>query len=173
MKPLGIDRILAGRWSARPEMIPRARSLEANLGTANIGHLSILTSSMYDSPGLCPSAAIAQLPKRATVCCSPRTSCEPRTSPLRGLFKALADETRSTFWDFWPRQATPSACHSRTTSGFCLSHHLASLAPTSRGGPVTAERRGTWTYYAVDKSMRARLTNFCHSVHRVRQQRRP
>ena len=107
--------------------------------------------------------AIAQLPKRATVCCSPRAKLRAKdVTSYAALFKALVDETRLDILGFLAA-AGDAICvceiedHVKLLSQPTISHHLRQLR---EAGLVTAERRGTWIYYAVDKSMRAHLTEF-------------
>jgi ArsR family transcriptional regulator len=119
---------------------------------------------MYDPSLLVPKRlAIAQLPNRATVCCSPRAKLRAKdVAPYAVLFRALADETRLDILGFLAA-AGDAICvceiedHVKLLSQPTISHHLRQLR---EAGLVTAERRGTWIYYAVDKSMRARLTEF-------------
>lgn len=107
--------------------------------------------------------AIAPLPNRAAGCCSPRAKQRTNdVAPYAALFRALADETRLDILVFLAA-AGQAICvceiedHVRLLSQPTISHHLRQLR---EAGLVTAERRGTWIYYAVDKSLRARLTEF-------------
>ncbi len=78
------------------------------------------------------------------------------------LFKALGDETRLSILGFLlAKQDTLCACeieeHVQELSQPTISHHLRLLR---EAGLVTAERRGTWVYYAIDASVRQRLLEF-------------
>ena len=102
-------------------------------------------------------------PKRAAGCCPPHAKLRARdVTPCAALFKALADETRLDILGFLAA-AGDAVCvceiesHVKLLSQPTISHHLRQLR---EAGLVTAERRGTWIYYAVDKSIRARLTEF-------------
>jgi ArsR family transcriptional regulator, arsenate/arsenite/antimonite-responsive transcriptional repressor len=100
--------------------------------------------------------------KRAA-CCAP--SGKPTTQDLTAfasLFKALGDETRLSILGFLrAKQDTLCACeiegHVKDLSQPTISHHLRLLR---EAGLVTAERRGTWVYYAIDESVRKRLLEF-------------
>jgi len=107
--------------------------------------------------------AIAEPPKRVAVCCSPRAKLRAKdVTPYAALFQALADETRIDILGFLAA-AGDAICvceiedHVKLLSQPTISHHLRQLR---EAGLVTAERRGTWIYYAVDKSIRARLGEF-------------
>jgi ArsR family transcriptional regulator len=107
--------------------------------------------------------AIAEPPNRKAACCSPRAKLRAKdVTPYAALFKALADETRLDILGFLAA-AGDAICvcqiedHVKLLSQPTISHHLRQLR---EAGLVTAERRGTWIYYAIDKSIRARLTQF-------------
>ena len=96
-------------------------------------------------------------------CCSPRGKQQVKDlSSYATLFKALGDETRLAILGFIAT-AGDALCvceiedHVKLLSQPTISHHLRQLR---EAGLVTAERRGTWIYYAVDKSIRARLGEF-------------
>lgn len=88
-----------------------------------------------------------------------------RTKDLRDyacLFKAIGDETRLGIFTYLATAADPiCACqiedYVKNLSQPTISHHLRQLR---EAGLITAERRGTWIYYALDKSVRSRLAEF-------------
>jgi len=86
-------------------------------------------------------------------CCAPRPGVRPRAArPYVRLFKALADETRLEMLGLLAAAGTDlCACDIEghfTLSQPTISHHLKVLRDA---GLVTAERRGTWVYYALDR----------------------
>lgn len=88
----------------------------------------------------------------AAACCptSPRTA--PRElKPYARLFKALGDETRLEMLGLLAAtKGELCVCDIEThfdLSQPTISHHLKILR---EAGLVTAERRGTWVYYALD-----------------------
>lgn len=107
--------------------------------------------------------AIVELPGKAALCCPPRAKLRAKdVTPYATLFKALADETRLDILGFLAA-AGDAICvceiedHVKLLSQPTISHHLRQLR---EAGLVTAERRGTWIYYAVDPSIRTRLADF-------------
>jgi ArsR family transcriptional regulator len=100
---------------------------------------------------------------RAAACCPP--TGKPRARELTAyaaLFKALGDETRLRILGYLLAKGDSlCACHIedriKELSQPTISHHLRLLR---EAGLVTAERRGTWIYYAVDPTVRARLAEF-------------
>ena len=108
-------------------------------------------------------AVVAKLSKQLTACCSPRGKQQVKDlSSYATLFKALGDETRLAILGFIAT-AGNALCvceiedHVKGLSQPTISHHLRLLR---EAGLVTSERRGTWIYYALDKSARARLATF-------------
>jgi ArsR family transcriptional regulator len=107
-----------------------------------------------------------ELPKLAEgprePCCSPRVKPRPRaTKPYARLFKALGDETRLEMLGLLAAAGT-ELCACDVEAHFelsqpTISHHLKILR---EAGLVTAERRGTWVYYALDKSTLRLLPEF-------------
>ena len=98
-----------------------------------------------------------ELPKfaerAATPCCTPRGKLHARaTRPYARFFKALADETRLEMLGLLAAAGTElCACDLEghfELSQPTISHHLKILR---EAGLVTAERRGTWIYYALDQ----------------------
>ncbi len=100
-------------------------------------------------------------------------ACVPRAR-LRGkgvkqfasLFKGLADETRLEILGLLAAaQGEVCACHIeehiKHLSQPTISHHLKLLREE---GLVTAERRGTWVYYALDKSLFSRVKQFVEAI---------
>ncbi|MGA7740974.1 MAG: metalloregulator ArsR/SmtB family transcription factor [Polyangia bacterium] len=107
--------------------------------------------------------AIAERPSKEAPYLSPRTKFRTKNvTPFAALFKALADETRLDILVFLAA-AGDAICvceiedHVELLSQPTISHHLRQLR---EAGLVTTERRGTWIYYAVDKSIRVRLAEF-------------
>jgi ArsR family transcriptional regulator len=107
-------------------------------------------------------AVIENLSKELTACCSPRARQAKDLSSFSTLFKALGDDTRLAILGFLAA-AGDALCvceiesHVRELSQPTISHHLRQLR---EAGLVTAERRGTWIYYAIDKAAHARLAKF-------------
>lgn len=109
-------------------------------------------------------AVIEKVSKQLTACCcSPRTKVQAKDlSSYATLFKALGDETRLAILGFLV-QAGDALCvcdienHVKELSQPTISHHLRQLR---EAGLVTAERRGTWIYYAIDRTAHARLAKF-------------
>ncbi len=124
-----------------------------------------IDSGRYRRHALCVPRplAIVKPGEPAIACCAPRAKPKFRNlSTFAGLFKALGDETRLTILGFLAA-AGGEVCvcqiedHVKSLSQPTISHHLRLLR---EAGLVTAERRGTWVYYAVDKSVRAQLFQF-------------
>jgi ArsR family transcriptional regulator len=108
-------------------------------------------------------AVIESLSKELTACCSPRARQQAKDlSSFSTLFKALGDDTRLAILGFLAA-AGDALCvceiesHVKELSQPTISHHLRQLR---EAGLVTAERRGTWIYYAIDKAAHARLAKF-------------
>jgi ArsR family transcriptional regulator, arsenate/arsenite/antimonite-responsive transcriptional repressor len=106
----------------------------------------------------------------AIVDASQRAAGCPPTARLRAkdvagyaaLFKALGDETRLSILGFLLAKGDAlCVCHIeeqvKELSQPTISHHLRLLR---EAGLVTTERRGTWIYYSIDKSVRDRLAEF-------------
>jgi ArsR family transcriptional regulator, arsenate/arsenite/antimonite-responsive transcriptional repressor len=91
--------------------------------------------------------------RAATPCCTPRGKLHARaTRPYARFFKALADETRLEMLGLLAAAGT-ELCACDIEANFelsqpTISHHLKILR---EAGLVTADRRGTWVYYALDK----------------------
>ena len=98
----------------------------------------------------------------AEPCCTPRNKPRPRaTQPYARLFKALGDETRLEMLGLLAGAGT-ELCACDIESHFelsqpTISHHLKILR---EAGLVTADRRGTWVYYALDKRTLRLLPEF-------------
>ena len=78
------------------------------------------------------------------------------------MFKALGDETRLNILGFLIAKGDSlCACHIedqvKQLSQPTISHHMRLLR---EAGLVTAERKGTWVYYAINKAARERLVEF-------------
>jgi ArsR family transcriptional regulator len=100
---------------------------------------------------------------RAPACCVSRPRLRPKVVlPYVALFKALGDETRLEILGLLAAAGDElCACeienHVKHLSQPTISHHLRQLR---EAGLVTAERRGTWVYYALDRAAIARLEQF-------------
>jgi ArsR family transcriptional regulator len=109
------------------------------------------------------SLAIAKASPSSAACCPPRGKlCSKDLFNFTVLFKTLGDETRLDILGFLAAKSDATcACeiedHVQDLSQPTISHHLRLLR---EAGIVTAERRGTWVYYAIDPSMRGRLAEF-------------
>jgi ArsR family transcriptional regulator len=109
------------------------------------------------------SLASADSAKRAAACCAPSTKLQGKDlSELATLFKALGDETRLRILGYLlARGDTLCVCEIeaqvKELSQPTISHHLRLLR---EAGLVSAERRGTWVYYAVNRAARDRLVQF-------------
>jgi len=109
------------------------------------------------------SLAIPKIAKSLAACCSPSAKARPKDlSSYATLFKALGDETRLSILGFLlARGDTLCVCEIeaqvKELSQPTISHHLRLLR---EAGLVTAERRGTWVYYAVNPAVRPRLVEF-------------
>jgi len=108
-------------------------------------------------------AVSAKLAKELTACCSPRAKVQAKDlSSYATLFKALGDDTRLAILGFLA-SAGDALCvceiedYVKELSQPTISHHLRQLR---EAGLVTAERRGTWIYYAIDRTAHARLAKF-------------
>lgn len=107
--------------------------------------------------------AIADGPRKPRVCCA--QGAKLRDQDIAGyatLFKALGDETRLNILQFLIAKGDGlCACHIedyvKELSQPTISHHLRLLR---EAGLVTAERKGTWVYYAINAAARARLVEF-------------
>jgi ArsR family transcriptional regulator len=107
--------------------------------------------------------AIAEARDRGPACCAP--AAKPRAKDMTAfatLFRTLGDETRLSILGFLLAKGdTLCVCqiedHVKELSQPTISHHLRLLR---EAGLVTAERRGTWVYYAVNKAARDRLAEF-------------
>ena len=83
------------------------------------------------------------------------------TKPYAALFKALGDETRLEIVGLLAAQGK-ELCVCDVESHFELSqatvsHHLRLLR---EAGVVSAERRGTWVYYALERGVLGKLRSF-------------
>ena len=109
------------------------------------------------------STPAADSAKRPSACCVPSTRLLGKDlSGFATLFKALGDETRLRILGYLlARGDTLCVCeieaHVKDLSQPTISHHLRLLR---EAGLVTAERRGTWVYYAVNRVARDRLVQF-------------
>jgi len=100
-------------------------------------------------------------------CCVPRVRLRGKTvKQIASLFKGLADETRLEILGLLAAaQSEVCACHIeehiKHLSQPTISHHLKLLREE---GLVTAERRGTWVYYTLDKSLLSRVKQFIEAI---------
>ncbi len=98
-----------------------------------------------------------------SACCAPRVPLRPLpTKPFARLFKALGDETRLQILGLIAASGVSELCVCDIEAHFDLSqptisHHLKILKEAEI---VTAERRGTWVYYALNKGALRLLTEF-------------
>jgi len=107
--------------------------------------------------------ALSQHAARGERCCAPSARLRARDVPaFATLFKALGDETRLSILGFiLAKRDALCVCHIedyvKELSQPTISHHLRLLR---EAGLVTAERKGTWVYYSVNKTVRNRLAEF-------------
>ena len=107
-----------------------------------------------------PSRKPAQIVPQA--CCSRPGRLRARaTQPYAALFKALGDDKRLEMVGLLASHAG-ELCVCDIESHFQLgqptvSHHLRILR---EAGVVTAERRATWVYYALERGFLAKLEEF-------------
>ena len=104
---------------------------------------------------------------------SPLSCCVPRgrrrgkaIKQFASLFKGLADETRLEILGLLAAaQGELCACeleeHIKHLSQPTISHHLKLLREE---GLITAERRGTWVYYTLDKLLLQRVKQFVEAI---------
>lgn len=109
------------------------------------------------------SLALAEASDRPAACCPPAMKLRAKDmAAFAPLFKALGDGTRLKILGFLLAKGDAlCVCHIedyvKELSQPTISHHLRLLR---EAGLVTAERRGTWVYYAADKAARDRLVEF-------------
>ena len=100
-------------------------------------------------------------------CCIPRARLRGRAiKQFTSLFKGLGDETRLEILGLLAAaQGELCACvieeHIKHLSQPTISHHLKLLREE---GLVTAERRGTWVYYTLDRSLLSRVRQFVEAI---------
>jgi DNA-binding transcriptional ArsR family regulator len=144
---------------------PRSRSSSSRVSQSRGRHLLIfiyIDIHLFKAhlPGVTRRLAIVG---RALACCVPRPRLRPKaTLPYAALFRALGDETRLEILGLLAVAGDGlCACeienHVKHLSQPTISHHLRQLR---EAGLVTAERRGTWIYYALDRAAVARLGQF-------------
>jgi ArsR family transcriptional regulator, arsenate/arsenite/antimonite-responsive transcriptional repressor len=100
-------------------------------------------------------------------CCPPADVARDDFEPAAALLKAIADPYRLTMLATLAA-APDEVCVCDFTDAFPLnqptvSHHLRTLR---EAGLVTCERRGTWVYYRIAPSARARIGDALTSVFR-------
>lgn len=106
--------------------------------------------------------AIAE-PQQPVGCCSVVAKLRAKdVGAYATLFKALGDEIRLSILGFLMAKGDAvCACHIedyvKELSQPTISHHLRLLR---EAGLLTAERKGTWVYYSIDKTVRDRLVAF-------------
>jgi ArsR family transcriptional regulator len=106
-------------------------------------------------------------PTSAPSCCGTLPKLRPKdTRPFAPLFKALGDETRLEILGMLA-SAGDALCvcqienQVKHLSQPTISHHLQKLRDAEL---VTAERRGTWVYYALNRATLAQLKQFAGLV---------
>jgi ArsR family transcriptional regulator, arsenate/arsenite/antimonite-responsive transcriptional repressor len=98
-----------------------------------------------------------------TACCAPTIKLPAKdVAAYASLFKALGDETRLSILGFLiNKKDSLCVCHIedyvKALSQPTISHHLRLLR---EAGLVTAERKGTWVHYSLNKAVRERLAEF-------------
>lgn len=99
---------------------------------------------------------------RAVVCCPPITAAELSAADaeaMAAIFKALSDPVRLRLFSKIASHTGGEACvcdiQDVGVSQPTVSHHLRKLR---EAGLLTAERRGTWVYYAIAPAVVATLT---------------
>lgn len=101
-------------------------------------------------------------PASEEACCPPPGKLRARaTRQFAPLFKALGDETRLEIVGLLAARGK-ELCVCEIESHFALSqatvsHHLRILR---EAGIVSAERRGTWVYYALEPALREKCGGF-------------
>jgi len=99
---------------------------------------------------------------QAQPCCPRRVALPKDTRRYAEILRALADETRLSIIGLLA-SVPGELCvcdieaHVKHLSQPTISHHLKQLR---EAGLVTAERRGTWVYYALDMGAVGRLREF-------------
>jgi ArsR family transcriptional regulator len=107
--------------------------------------------------------SIARATQPSDGCCADFTKLRSKdVAAYASLFKALGDETRLNILRFLIAKGDGlCACHIedyvKELSQPTISHHLRLLR---EAGLVTAERKGTWVYYAINPAARDRLAEF-------------
>jgi len=145
--------------ASRPSMTQPTRALESISSLFNIDkHRYKLHLPSVPKP--LPLARAAQ---QSGGCCAELTKLRSKdVAGYAALFKALGDETRLDILRFLIAKGDGlCACHIedyvKELSQPTISHHLRLLR---EAGLVTAERKGTWIYYAINPAARARLAEF-------------
>lgn len=122
--------------------------------------------TFFDSARRVASVAKVSLPvveSSEDACCAPRRPLEPRpTRSYVRLFKALGDDTRLQILGLIAASGVEELCVCDIESHFDLSqptisHHLRILKEAEI---LTAERRGTWVYYALNRGVLRLLDEF-------------
>ena len=129
-----------------------------------------ISTSFYIDNGRCIIQADSVTKRLAIAEPQQPVECCPGAAKLRAkdvgayaaLFKALSDETRLSILGFLIAKGDAvCACHIedyvKELSQPTISHHLRLLR---EAGLLTAERKGTWVYYAINKTVRDRLVAF-------------
>ncbi len=104
-----------------------------------------------------------KFPKAPAGACCPRPARlrARATRPYAALFRALGDDTRLEIVGLLAgHKGELCACEIESSfelSQPTVSHHLRILR---EAGIVTAERRGTWVYYSLERGILARLEGF-------------
>lgn len=118
---------------------------------------------MVHLPSVPKRLALAQRQQQPGGCCADLAKLRGKdVTGYATLFKALGDETRLNILRFLIAKGDGlCACHIedyvKELSQPTISHHMRLLR---EAGLVTAERKGTWVYYAINPAARARLAEF-------------
>jgi ArsR family transcriptional regulator, arsenate/arsenite/antimonite-responsive transcriptional repressor len=118
---------------------------------------------MVHRAGVAKHLASAEGSRQPGGCCAPVAKLRAKdVAGYATLFKALGDETRLSILGFLISKADGlCACHIedyvKELSQPTISHHLRLLR---EAGLVTAERKGTWIYYSINRAVRERLVAF-------------
>lgn len=103
----------------------------------------------------------ATTPSTSVACCTPLAAprlTQPEAEQIAVLLKALADPARVRLVNLLATSTEPiCVCEFTAPLGLSqptVSHHLRKLR---EAGLVHAERRGTWSYYALDRDAMDRL----------------
>jgi ArsR family transcriptional regulator, arsenate/arsenite/antimonite-responsive transcriptional repressor len=140
--------------------MPLQRQPQAGVLRFIAAHDAVLT---FINIALCCLLAMRSVLNVAGPSCCGGSPARPKDAkPYAGLFKALGDETRLEVLALLAAASTRELCVCEIERHFELSqptvsHHLRILRDANL---VTAERRGTWVYYALRRDTLAQLGRF-------------